>query len=213
MLSILESADRQIAGEDPDELRPTDFVTADMLAARQVPEHLMSVAERAAADRDWRYGHLVVDEAQELSAMDWHVLLRRCPSRSITAVGDLAQRSAAAGAQAWADVLVTNGAPGGPYRTIRSLPTPNEIMDLAAAVLADSAPDRQPPGRSVRPASYLAADVPAGELAARGAPAVERSGANGPRTLAGDRRRSGRWPPARAAAQPGGGKGPECARS
>ncbi|NIB31559.1 hypothetical protein HBB16_07110 [Pseudonocardia sp. MCCB 268] len=27
--------------------------------------------------------------------MDWHVLLRRCPSRSITAVGDLAQRSAA----------------------------------------------------------------------------------------------------------------------
>ena len=79
VLSILESADRQIAGEDPDELRPTDFVTADVLAARQVPEHLMSVAERAAADRDWRFGHLVVDEAQELSAMDWHVLLRRCP--------------------------------------------------------------------------------------------------------------------------------------
>ena len=74
VLSILESADRQIAGEDPDELRPTDFVTADVLAARQVPGHLMSVAERAAADRDWRYGHLVVDEAQELSAMDWHVL-------------------------------------------------------------------------------------------------------------------------------------------
>ena len=79
VLSILESADRQLAGEDPDELRPTDFVTADVLAARQVPEHLMSVAERAAADRDWRYGHLVVDEAQELSAMDWHVLLPALP--------------------------------------------------------------------------------------------------------------------------------------
>ena len=85
VLDILESADRRVAGEVPDELRPTDFVTADVLAARQVPEHLMSVAERAAADRDWRYGHLVIDEAQELSAMDWHVLLRRCPSGWVTA--------------------------------------------------------------------------------------------------------------------------------
>ncbi|GAA1842281.1 RNA polymerase recycling motor ATPase HelR [Pseudonocardia ailaonensis] len=150
VLSILEVADRQIAGEDPDEARPTDFVTADMLAARQVPAHLASVAERAASDREWRYGHLVVDEAQELSAMDWHVLLRRCPSRSVTAVGDLAQRSAPAGAQAWTDVL---GPPLGDRWTYRTLTvnyrTPSEIMDLAAEVLADYAPDRHPP-RSVR---------------------------------------------------------------
>ncbi|HEV7625507.1 MAG TPA: helicase, partial [Streptomyces sp.] len=150
VLSILESADRNIAGEDPDELRPTDFVTADVLAARQVPEHLASVAERAAADRDWRFGHLVVDEAQELSAMDWHVLLRRCPSRSITAVGDLAQRSAPAGAHAWADVLTPHLGSRWTYRTLTvNYRTPAEIMALAAAVLADFAPDRQPP-ESVR---------------------------------------------------------------
>ena len=41
--------------------------------------------------------------------MDWHVLLRRCPSGSVTAVGDLAQRSAPAGARAWADVLGPHG--------------------------------------------------------------------------------------------------------
>jgi DNA helicase IV len=150
VLSILESADRQLGGEDPDELRPTDFVTADVLAARQVPEHLMSVAERAAADRDWRYGHLVVDEAQELSAMDWHVLLRRCPSHSITAVGDLAQRSAPAGAHAWADVLAPHLGSRWTYRTLTvNYRTPTEIMALAAAVLAEFAPDRQPP-ESVR---------------------------------------------------------------
>lgn len=150
VLSILEEADRQIAGEDPDEVRPTDFVTADVLADRQVPEHLASVAERAAADRDWRYGHLVVDEAQELSAMDWHVLLRRCPSRSITAVGDLAQRSAPAGAQAWADVLGPHLGDRWTYRTLTvNYRTPAEIMALAASVLAEFAPDRQPPG-SVR---------------------------------------------------------------
>ncbi len=151
VLSILESADRQLAGEDPDELRPTDFVTADVLAARQVPEHLMSVAERAAADRDWRYGHLVVDEAQELSAMDWHVLLRRCPSHSITAVGDLAQRSAPAGAHAWADVLAPHLGSRWTYRTLTvNYRTPAEIMALAAAVLAEFAPDRQPPDRCGR---------------------------------------------------------------
>ena len=150
VLNILESADRQIAGEDPDELRPTDFVTADVLAARQVPGHLMSVAERAATDRDWRYGHLVVDEAQELSAMDWHVLLRRCPSGSVTAVGDLAQRSAPAGAQAWADVLAPHLGSRWTYRTLTvNYRTPTEIMALAAAVLAEYAPDRQPP-ESVR---------------------------------------------------------------
>lgn len=168
VLSILESADRQIAGEDPDELRPTDFVTADVLAARQVPEHLMSVAERAAADRDWRYGHLVVDEAQELSAMDWHVLLRRCPSRSVTAVGDLAQRSAPAGAQAWADVLAPHLGDRWTYRTLTvNYRTPTEIMTLAASVLAEFAPDRRAP-ESVRATGEdpWPRTVPATDLAA-----------------------------------------------
>ena len=175
VLSILESADRQLAGEDPDELRPTDFVTADVLAARQVPEHLMSVAERAAADRDWRFGHLVVDEAQELSAMDWHVLLRRCPSRSITAVGDLAQRSAPAGAHAWADVLAPHVGSRWTYRTLTvNYRTSAEIMALAAAVLAEFAPDRRPP-ESVRATGEdpWQRTVPASDLAAEVRKAVE----------------------------------------
>jgi DNA helicase IV len=175
VLSILEPADRRVAGEDPDELRPTDFVTADVLAARQVPEHLMSVAERAAADREWRYGHLVVDEAQELSAMDWHVLLRRCPSRSITAVGDLAQRSAPAGAHAWADVLAPHLGSRWTYRSLTvNYRTPAEIMAPAAAVLAEFAPDRQPP-ESVRATGEdpWQRTVPATDLAAEVRKAVE----------------------------------------
>ena len=179
VLTILESADRQIAGEDPDELRPTDFVTADVLAARQVPAHLASVAERAATDRDWRYGHLVVDEAQELSAMDWHVLLRRCPSGSVTAVGDLAQRSASAGAHAWADVLAPHLGSRWTYRTLTvNYRTPAEIMALAADVLAAFAPDRQPP-ESVRSTGEdpWHATVPATDLAAQVRNAVEAEAA------------------------------------
>jgi DNA helicase IV len=64
-----------------------------------------STAERAAADRTWTYGHIVVDEAQELSPMQWRLLVRRCPLRSFTIVGDVAQASAAAGATDWGGAL------------------------------------------------------------------------------------------------------------
>jgi DNA helicase IV len=95
------------------------------------------VAERAADDRHWAYGHIVVDEAQELSPMTWRLLMRRCPSRSMTLVGDIAQNSSPAGAQSWASVL-------DPYVEGRwrleeltvNYRTPAQIMDLAAGVLA-----------------------------------------------------------------------------
>lgn len=82
------------------------MVSAEMLADRFAdfgPQ--LSMAERAYRDRSWTYGHIVVDEAQELSPMAWRALLRRCPSRSMTVVGDVAQTSSAAGTRSWADTL------------------------------------------------------------------------------------------------------------
>jgi DNA helicase IV len=64
-----------------------------------------TTAERAAADREWTYGHIVVDEAQELSPMQWRLLRRRCPLRSFTIVGDIAQASAAAAAPDWTTAM------------------------------------------------------------------------------------------------------------
>jgi DNA helicase IV len=64
-----------------------------------------TTAEMAAADRAWLYGHIVVDEAQELSPMQWRLLVRRNPQRSFTIVGDIAQASAAASARSWADAM------------------------------------------------------------------------------------------------------------
>jgi DNA helicase IV len=149
VLALLDDHDRNVAGEDADELRATDFVTADILAERFGPELTGSLADRAAADREWTYGHLVVDEAQELSAMDWHVLARRCPTRSITAVGDLAQRSSPAGARSWADMLAPVV---GDRLTLRGLTvnyrTPAEIMEAAALVLPEDQRHRVP--QSVR---------------------------------------------------------------
>ncbi|GHG43433.1 DNA helicase [Flavimobilis marinus] len=82
------------------------FVDADTLVdrfAQQGPA--LTTAERAAADRAWTYGHVVVDEAQELSPMAWRMLLRRCPTRSLTIVGDVAQTANAAGATRWETML------------------------------------------------------------------------------------------------------------
>lgn len=64
-----------------------------------------TTAELAAADRTWAFGHIVVDEAQELSPMQWRVLMRRNPLKSFTIVGDIAQASAAAGATSWQAAL------------------------------------------------------------------------------------------------------------
>jgi DNA helicase IV len=64
-----------------------------------------TTAERAAADRTWAFGHIVVDEAQELSPMQWRLLLRRGPSRSFTIVGDIAQAASASAAETWQHAL------------------------------------------------------------------------------------------------------------
>src|SRR5512132_3123383 len=52
------------------------------------------LAERASQDRSWVFGHLIVDEAQELSPMAWRMLMRRSPSRSMTVVRDMTQTAA-----------------------------------------------------------------------------------------------------------------------
>ncbi|MEN0127823.1 MAG: AAA family ATPase [Brevundimonas sp.] len=82
------------------------LVSAELLADRFASGGpALTTAERAANDRSWTYGHVVVDEAQELSAMAWRALLRRVPTRSLTIVGDVAQTSAAGGARSWARTL------------------------------------------------------------------------------------------------------------
>ena len=125
------------------EMTGTRGVSAEQLLARyEGPREVMSVAERASGDREWVYGHVVVDEAQELSPMAWRLLSRRCPSLSMTVVGDLDQTASADGADDWASAL--RGITSSRHRTderwrIERLTvnyrTPRPIMDLARQVL------------------------------------------------------------------------------
>jgi DNA helicase IV len=130
------------------ELSPdaAQMTTAANLAERYGAETARrSLLEEAASDRGWAFGHVVVDEAQELSAMQWRLLMRRCPSRSMTVVGDIAQTGSAAGARSWHEVL-------SPYLNDRwrlaqltvNYRTPAEIMRAASAMLAAAGIDSSP---------------------------------------------------------------------
>jgi DNA helicase IV len=131
-------------------LSATDLLAADELAQRHGRSDGRTAAQRAAADRGWAFGHVIVDEAQELSAMAWRMLMRRSPSRSMTLVGDVTQTGDPAGTDSWQRILA-------PYVDDRwrlaeltvNYRTPAEVMQVAAGVLATIDPHREPP-RSVR---------------------------------------------------------------
>ncbi|MEO7261612.1 MAG: AAA family ATPase [Jatrophihabitantaceae bacterium] len=126
-----------IAELEPDAPQMT---TADVLAERYEATAVRRVlVDEAASDRSWAFGHVVIDEAQELSAMQWRLLMRRCPSRSMTVVGDTAQTGSPAGARSWGQML--DKYVEGRWRLTEltvNYRTPGRIMDVAAAALAES---------------------------------------------------------------------------
>lgn len=105
-LEILQgSANMEFEDTDSEILAAYDIVDAEALARRNRADSDLSVAERAAADRTWAFGHVIVDEAQELSPMAWRMVMRRSPNRWMTLVGDIAQTSNPAGVDAWGQAL------------------------------------------------------------------------------------------------------------
>ncbi|MFB6436353.1 HelD family protein [Streptomyces sp. NPDC056411] len=136
--------------EESEVLAAHDLVDAEHLADRQEEADHRSAAERAAADRTWAFGHIIVDEAQELSPMVWRLLMRRCPTRSMTLVGDPAQTAEPGGCGSWEKILT-------PYVDDRwhhvrlgvNYRTPTEIMEVAARVPRSVDPAFRPP-RSIR---------------------------------------------------------------
>ena len=111
-------------------------VTAEQIAAmNETVRERMTAAAAAQSDRTWAYGHIVVDEAQELSPMQWRLLMRRCPMKSLTVVGDIAQASSAAAASSWEQALEPFV---GERFTLDELTinyrTPAQISDAAVAV-------------------------------------------------------------------------------
>jgi DNA helicase IV len=86
---------------------------------------------------DLTYGHVVVDEAQDLSAMQWRALARRCPSLSMTVVGDQGQAIRPGGTGSWEAAMAAVGAPTFELAELTvNYRTPVEVMEAAEEVLA-----------------------------------------------------------------------------
>jgi len=82
------------------------------------------------------FAHVVVDEAQDLSPMQWRMVARRGAYASWTVVGDLAQRSRTAEPSTWQDIAALIGRRQVQVRTLRvNYRTPAEVVDLAREVL------------------------------------------------------------------------------
>lgn len=133
-------------GADAEILMAYDVIDAEQLAERQRVRTSMSTAERAAADRTWAFGHVIVDEAQELSAMAWRMVFRRSPNRWMTLVGDPAQTGSPAGVEDWAGALT-------PFVKDRwkiheltvNYRTPADIADIATSILSEISPGQSTP--------------------------------------------------------------------
>jgi DNA helicase IV len=111
---------------------------------------LDEAAELVGGPPERTYGHVVVDEAQELTAMQWRMAVRRCPARSMTLVGDFAQAGPAATARDWTEALGPHvGTRFALHELTVSYRTTREILESARELLARIAPE-QTPARSLR---------------------------------------------------------------
>ncbi|QHN28678.1 helicase [Gordonia pseudamarae] len=151
---------------DPEILMAYDLIDAEQLAERQTRRRNLTTAERAVGDRQWAFGHVIVDEAQELSAMAWRMVMRRIPNRWMTIIGDTAQTGDLAGTRSWQAVLEPYVAKRWQLRELTvNYRTPAEITRYANRVLHHINPEHSPP-TSLRSNGIEPYAIAAGSLSA-----------------------------------------------
>jgi hypothetical protein len=126
----------------------SEMLVMSMLRVEDMRDALVDESSVPAADPDLLAGpfaHVVVDEAQELTDAEWQMLLLRCPSRSLTVVGDRAQARHGF-TESWPERLRRIGLE---HVTVSSLTvnyrTPAEVMSEAEPVIRAAIPDANVP--------------------------------------------------------------------
>jgi DNA helicase IV len=93
-----------------------------------------------------RYGHVIVDEAQDLTPMQLRMVARRAGG-AFTLLGDIAQATGPVAYERWDDLLphLPGGEDAGVEELRHAYRVPREIMELALPLLETIAPDVEPP--------------------------------------------------------------------
>ena len=126
-------------------------------APRSVRNAAWSLADVALIDeaadllnRTPSLGHVIIDEAQDLSAMQLRAVGRRASTGSVTVLGDLAQATTPWATTSWADSLAHLGKPDAEIEElVAGFRVPGSVIDFAAQLLPTIAPGLTPP-HSVR---------------------------------------------------------------
>lgn len=151
---LIAAASKGLLSEDEQKLlyrkRSTSFDdvawTAGDAALVDEARHLLG-PRGGGADDLRKYGHIVIDEVQDLSPMQLRMLTRRSLAGSMTVVGDVAQATAPWSASNWSDIteyLPRRRATSTAELTV-SYRTPAEVLAVASRVLAEAAPELTPP--------------------------------------------------------------------
>ncbi len=113
--------------------------------------HLLGPRSGSSDDAIRQYGHIVIDEVQDLSPMQLRMLTRRSLSGSMTVVGDIAQATAPWAPRSWTEIIdhLPRRRPARTVELTVSYRTPAEVLAVASKVLAVAAPELTPP-RPVR---------------------------------------------------------------
>ena len=97
-------------------------------------------------ERTGSVGHIVADEAQDLSPMMLRALARRSSTGSLTVLGDLAQATTPWATRSWAEALGHLGKPDAHVEQLtRGFRVPGEVIEYAARLLPIIAPGLEPP--------------------------------------------------------------------
>lgn len=144
-------AEREERARVTDELIAADDSEMLVMMMLRGQDFLNSLDDGAAAERPepdglaGPFAHIVVDEAQELTDAEWQMLLRRCPSRSFTIVGDRAQARHGF-TQSWEERLEGAGLRGVELASLTiNYRTPEEVMLEAEPVIRAAIPDANVP--------------------------------------------------------------------
>jgi DNA helicase IV len=117
------------------------------------------------------YGHVVVDEAQDHSAVALRVIGRRSPGGSITMVGDVAQSTTPAGQERWEDVFAHLGADGSVADLTIGYRVPEPILEIANRLLpltgVDTVASRSVRGEGEPPAWHAATPSDVAQVTAK----------------------------------------------
>ncbi|MFC1409394.1 AAA family ATPase [Streptacidiphilus sp. N1-12] len=105
---------------------------------------------RDLVERTHSLGHVVLDEAQDLSPMQYRAVGRRCTTGSATVLGDIAQGTTPWATASWAEALEHLGKPGSRVEALtKTFRVPSEVIGYASRLLPGIAPDLAP-AESVR---------------------------------------------------------------